>query len=327
MKLVGIVAIALVEVACSASRSTPPVPTAAQSVGEDHNAPASAAAATGRESATEVPAARTGSNECGPRRDGRVCMARGIARFGRSATEARFEERPARGARLDAFAIDQNEVAASAYADCVERGVCRVARCDDGTAPPTIGPSRCVAWADAHTYCESVGGRLPFEAEWERAAAGLLPGHRAFPWGEDAGTPATGVPIAVIDSTPDGVRAMGGGVAEWVEDVGAFYQLPPRVDAGVDAEAAGTDATVLATAAPSVNESAEMETADAGTETFDSGLVTVDRPHGPRDGVWRVVRGGNDEIAIVQWTTTRRRFRIPTERRAWIGFRCAYSAQ
>jgi formylglycine-generating enzyme required for sulfatase activity len=36
------------------------------------------------------------------------------------------------------------------------------------------------------------------------------------------------------------------------------------------------------------------------------------------------VRGGNDEVSPAQWTTTRRRFRQPVDRRAWIGFRCVY---
>ncbi len=159
--------------------------------------------------------------------------------------ECEANEFPYHEVFLSAFAIGRTEVTAEAYIQCVDEGGCSPMQCG---SPAGQLPATCVDWSQASGYCEWAGGRLPTEAEWEKAARGT--DGRLYPWGNQPPTcnlvnmSGCGGLVGEVGSRPAGASPYGaldmaGNVQEWIGDwYDASYYLespamdPPGPDSG-----------------------------------------------------------------------------------------------
>ncbi len=99
------------------------------------------------------------------------------------------DEAPVSMVMLDSYYIDKYEVTNAKYQACVDEGTCTPPSNtgswsrDDyyGNSEFTNYPVIYVNWNQANTFCQWRGGRLPTEAEWEKAARGT--DERQYPWG------------------------------------------------------------------------------------------------------------------------------------------------
>ena len=206
---------------------------------------------------------------------------------------------PLHEVELSAFYIDQFEVSNSQYARCVSQGKC--------TEPKSLGyvdrpdyyldpnyadyPVVAVDWKQADAYCRWVGGRLPTEAEWEKAARGK--DLRPYPWGFEpaecsranfnSGTEGrcsqgtTQVGSYPAGASPYGVMDLAGNVWEWTNDWydWTYYQVSSKKD-----------------------------------------------PMGPVTGYQKIVKGGAWDYSATVMTISYNSDHMPQEFKSSFGFRC-----
>lgn len=182
-----------------------------------------------------------------------VCVPAGSFMMGAAEDDlqAGADEKPQHQVTLDAFWIDRTEVTNAMFAKCIAAGACHErkyspylwgVRLPNGT--PYYGetlyddfPVIVLDGEEAQAYCEWAGRRLPYEAEWEKAARGT--DGRLYPWGAsiDCGHAnflgCEGKPAQVTSydsgASPFGVLNMSGNLWEWVADWydPAYYSQSP----------------------------------------------------------------------------------------------------
>ncbi len=162
-------------------------------------------------------------------KDGFVTIAKGHFYLGSERKECGNAERPKRRVFLSEYRISINLITNRVYREFLE---------STGFPFPTppwldhsvIGkdehPVVGITWDEAMTFCQWMGGLLPTEAQWEKAAKGI--DSRTYPWGDEfSNTKAnidffhnatTSVGLYPEGASPYGCLDMAGNVREWCLD-------------------------------------------------------------------------------------------------------------
>jgi formylglycine-generating enzyme required for sulfatase activity len=166
------------------------------------------------------------------------------------------DEQPRHTVTLSAYCIERNEVRVGAYRACIDAGVCTGAPTTTGSDnwcnwSTGVGsredhPINCINWSESQEFCQAwMGGDLPTEAQWEKAARGPFPDQRKYPWGNSPepdcnycnfdvnggasgegcssvtngpGTWQVGYLTSGAGDSPYGIAGMAGNVCSWVLD-------------------------------------------------------------------------------------------------------------
>jgi eukaryotic-like serine/threonine-protein kinase len=238
------------------------------------------------------------------------------------------QEKPSHQVKLSPFCIDVTEVTTEAYVKCSDDGKCLraskvnnwdgIKKHDNEIYDPLCNerdpvakakhPINCVDWKMATDFCESKGGRLPTEAEWEFAARG--PDGRRYPWGDE-------------DPTGGHLNACGSECVAWGKanhvELKAMYSSDDgyATTAPVGSFPAGKSRYGLQDVVGNVWEWVSDYSAPYTDEAQTN-------PKGPKEGTTRVIRGGSWNGSEPAWVRpTFRYWRDPKAKVYAIGFRCA----
>ena len=140
--------------------------------------------------------------------------------------ECPSDEQPRHSVELDGYWIQRTEVTNEQYKRCVDAGVCEPPDNLLWDAPRSARlPVTDVDWNQASVYAAWVGGRLPTEAEWEKACRSA--DGRIYPWGDEPSSmgllnyndEAKGTTdVATYPTGANGLYDMAGNVWEWTAD-------------------------------------------------------------------------------------------------------------
>lgn len=220
---------------------------------------------------------------------------------------------------LDPYAINTHEITVEQYLICIDSGQCNDdvsegshyrtydinSRCNIGSPRELNQPANCVNYYGAEAFCKFIGGRLPTEAEWEKAARGGCELYEnceeqsfMFPWGNEQASCERAVIVDVltgiagcetggtfpVGSKPAGMSQYGlydtaGNVWEWCSDWfdGDYYDVSP-----------------------------------------------YENPQGPETGVEKILKGGSCNFS---WVGVRPSYRYnvaPSINYTFGGFRCVF---
>ncbi len=206
-----------------------------------------------------------------------------------------YADNPQHKISVSPFWIYSTEVTNQMYAWCVSLGKCTPPNAGDDPLFQNIAtlnyPVVGVTWQQASDYCSFAHGRLPTEAEWEKAATwdAVNKLQSQYPWGNQAPDCSllnfkycVGHATSVVQYGQGrsfyGAYNMEGNVSEWVQDWYSpnYYSTSPAQD-----------------------------------------------PAGPSSGTMRVIRGSAYDSDAVYASPAARLSSPPTSHRNDLGFRCA----
>ena len=218
------------------------------------------------------------------------------------------EESPQLRVYLDGYWIGKTEVTNGQYLRCVQAGVCEQGYYMSLYSPGLENyPVSYVSIEQAERFCSWIGGHLPTEYQWEKAARGT--DGRIYPWGSEepnyenalANIPdyqneeGMGYDLFPVGSFPEGqspygLMDMAGNVWEWTS---TWYSTNYYQTLEAEEELSGT---------------------------------VVSNPTGPENGSSRVMRGGSCASTEVNnfpaYTRTANRSYLNMTSSYYVGFRC-----